>query len=90
MPAAEQSAEQGGGVAEAIVKVDEMLAKIAAASAENPEVSDGAKQAIAASLDAFRAFSEQLTGGGEAPAAAGQVPADAGARGVPMTHGRPA
>ncbi len=42
-------------------------------------------------LDAFRAFTDELTGGGEPAAEApGTVPAMAGAGGVPVSHGRPA
>lgn len=85
--------EGGGGVADAIVGIDAGLAKLAKATAENPQVPDGAKAAIQSALDAFRAFTDQLTGGGGeegAPPAQGAVPAMAGPGGVPVGHGRPA
>lgn len=91
-PGASAPGSGGSGVTEAIVGIDAGLAKLAKASAENPEIPDGAKASIQAALDAFRAFTDELTGGSEAAPEpeAGQVPAMAGARGVPMSHGRPA
>lgn len=91
--AAPAAGEGGGGVADAIVGLDAGLAKLAKASIENPQIPEGAKQAIQAALDAFRSYTDALTGGGEAPApepGPANVPAMAGASGVPMSHGRPA
>lgn len=93
MPGADApaSGEGGGGVAEAIVGLDAGLAKLAKASLENPQIPEGAKQAIQASLEAFRAFTDELTGGGQEPAAGpGMQSAMGGAQGVPLNPGRPA
>ena len=78
-------------MADAIVGLDAGLSKLAAATADNPNVPDSAKAKIQAAVDAFRAFTDELTGGGEpAPEGGpGTVPAMAGAGGVPVSHGRP-
>jgi len=92
--AAPAAGEGGGGVAEAIVGLDSGLSKLAKATLDNPQVPDSAKAKIQAAVDAFRAFTDELTGGGgEEPApdaGPGTVPAMAGAGGVPVSHGRPA
>lgn len=51
--------------------------------------SDSAKAALAAAIEAFKAFASEVGGGEEAEEAA-PVPVEAGTKGVPMSHGRPA
>lgn len=87
-------ADGGGGVADAIVGLDAGLSKLAKATLDNPGVPDSAKAKIQAAVDAFRAFTDELTGGGgeeagPAPQSA-PVPAMAGPGGVPMNHRGPA
>lgn len=92
MPGAPAPAgDDGGGVAEAISQLDAGLSKLADATAQNPKVPDGAKAAMAQALEAFRSFTEQLTGGGEAGPQPAEAPvsAEGGPRGVPMSMGRP-
>lgn len=98
-PAAAGPGGDGGGVAEAIAGLDAGLSKLAKITIENPKIPDGAKASLQAAVDAFRAFTSELGGGGEGDAASapaqagpggGTLPAMGGAAGVPMSHGRPA
>ena len=96
-PVPAQAAPAAGGdsgVADAIMGLEAGLSKLAKSSADNPNIPEGAKAAIQASLQAFQAFTSELTGGGgeaaaPAPAPGGAVPAMGGPAGVPMSHGRP-
>lgn len=84
------SPAEGGGVAEAIVKTDETLAKLAQASLQNPQIPDEAKAAIQASLEAFRSFSTLLTqGGGQGPQQGTVSPEQGASDAQPVGMGRP-
>ncbi len=90
----QEAPAQGGGVAEKIVGLDADLAKLATLAAENPQVPEDAKAALQASLDAFRQFTQLITGPGAqggAPAdPSAPVPMEAGTSGaMPVSHGRP-
>lgn len=87
--------EQGGGAAEAVAKVGEVLQKLAESATSNPEVPDEAKTAIQASLEAFQAFADALSGGGgssgpQPQPEQGVTTPEQGASGAqPMSMGRP-
>ncbi len=63
---AEQKPE-GGGPAEALNALGQGLSDVAGAMAQDPGVPDGAKQAFASALEAFKAGMAALEGGGEGP-----------------------
>lgn len=79
---------QGGGVAEALTKMDESLSKLVAAVGQSP-APEAAKAAFQAAQQAFRQGLEALTSGGE-PEQGGPVSMEAGASGArPMSPGGP-
>lgn len=84
-------AQQGGGMAEALVSLDNQLAKVIQAVTQNDKVPDEIKGDFAQSLQAWRSGLEKLTqfvGGGEGEAAqGGAVAPEAGANAgaVPMS-----
>ena len=88
---------QGGGIADAIVQVDQTLYKITQAAQANPQVPKEVKDNAQAALSAFRTFSQSLVKavGGEADGqpepdeddAGGTTTPEQGASGaVPMSH----
>lgn len=71
-PAGQEPPKQGGGggIADALVGVDQGLAMIAKATAENPQVPPEAKQHFQTAREAYQAGVEilmQAAGGGAAP-----------------------
>lgn len=80
----------GGGVAEALVQADAMLAKIAKATSAAEQVPEEAKAAFATALEAFRGgleiVMEAARGGGRAQPSGAAAPEAGGAPGaVPVS-----
>lgn len=89
---AEGGGEGGGGVAEVLQKLDQGLLQVTQALAQSQGAPEGAKEAFAASLAAFRQGLEILTsdgGGARAPQQTTTPEQGANPNAVPMSHGRP-
>ncbi len=77
---------EAGGVEEAIAQTGTNLAKFS----QLPDLPDNARAAAQAALEAFQAFADALSGGGEAPAEPGVVtPEQGGSNAQPLGMGRP-
>lgn len=80
----------GGGVADALVALDQQLFRVVSA-VQKAQVPDDVKQAFSQALDAFRSGLEALTGGGASsqPQSAGAATPEQGANpnARPMNHG---
>jgi hypothetical protein len=82
------TSDAGPGPADKIASINDQLAALAGETAE-ADVPEEAKAALAAAVEAYQAFMSAVAGGGAEPPppGAGQVSADGGPKGVPMSHG---